>query len=286
MTFDRPILFLLTALLVTLGVSACYSPAFQARPEIADRLAHPVRMQMRLIEADPFTLTAYERIKDKGGDATVYIEGDGQTWINWTKPAEYPSPINPVSLHLATRDLGYNVIYLARPCQYNQLPADVCDNPQHWTSARYNKLTIEAMHKALNNIKKRYGIKKFNLVGWGGGGTVAAILAARRDDVASLRTVAAILDHEMLTDKLNTREYAHSLNARDFAAQVRDIPQHHFVGKQDEVASSALYHEFRDTMGYSRCIRYSVIDEAAHELGWVEKWPMLLKMPLDCDSDQ
>ena len=190
MTHKRTAILALIALFLTLGVSACYAPAFQARPEIADRLAHPVKMRKRLIKADPFVITAYERVRDPGGDATIYIEGDGQTWVDWDTPSTYPTPINPVALHLSTRDLGYNVIYLARPCQYNQLPKDICQNPQVWTSARYNKLTVETMHKALNDIKKHYGIKHFNLVGWGGGGTIAAILAARRDDVTSLRTVA------------------------------------------------------------------------------------------------
>jgi predicted esterase len=273
------------ALIAILTLAACYSPAMQARPEIADRLAHPMRMVKRFVSADPFELTAYERVSKKGRTANIYIEGDGQTWISWSKESQDPTPTNPVSLHLASKDLSENVIYLARPCQFNPLPKSLCFDPQHWTDGRYNKLTIESMHKALNDIKRRYNITGFNLVGFGGGGSVAIILGARRNDVKSIRTIAAIFDHEAVTSKLDTRAFHNSLNPIDFAAQIAHIPQHHFIGKYDEIASSSHFYEFQKEMGKSSCLRYSIIDETAHELGWVNRWETLLKFPLDCRAD-
>jgi hypothetical protein len=243
-----------------------------------------MRMMQKRIKAEPYILTAYERITNKGGYATVYIEGDGQTWVTPFIPSKYPNPINPVSLHMATRDLSDNVIYLARPCQYNQLPKDVCSDPSHWTESRYSKSAINSIQRALNNIKKRNKLKGFHIVGWGGGGSVAIIVSARRNDVMSLRTVAAVFDHESLTRALKTHPYKNSLNPVDFAFMLSDVPQHHFIGKQDTIISSGFYHKYRERVGSSSCVRYSIIDNAAHELGWVNKWDHLLDFPIDCQS--
>jgi hypothetical protein len=66
------------------------------------------------------------------------------------------------------------------------------------------------------------------------------------------------------------------------APSLANTPQHHFVGIGDEIAPASVYHSFRQAMGESECVHYTVVQDADHQRGWVEKWPELLKSPIDC----
>lgn len=252
------------------------------RLETAKRLAMPSFMHNRVIPAASFNLTVYERVRQPGGEATVYIEGDGQAWLSRRSPSGDPTPVNPVALHLATRDDGPNVIYLARPCQYTKMAGGTaCDNG-YWMSKRLSPEVLDSMNAALEDMKKRYNIRKFNLVGFSGGGGIAVLLAGERDDVASIRTVAGNLDHDAFTTLHNISPMSGSINPKSAAAKVAGIPQHHFIGEWDEVVPPAIYDSFRAAAGSSTCMRSSMVGEATHEKGWVNKWPVLLKEPVDC----
>lgn len=281
------ILFLPLCLsLALLVLAACGGPMFLMRAETPNRIATPVYMLKRNIQTESFELIAYERVRQKGESATIYIEGDGIAYTKFGKPAIDPTPASPLALHLASRDKSPNVIYLARPCQYTDKPAKLCNSNIFWTGGRYSKPVIQAMDAALDNIKSYYNLKGFDIVGWGGGGTVAALLAARRSDIYTIRTVAGNLDHRETAAHLNTVPYDKSLNPVDIAPRIADIPQYHFIGKYDIAVPSRAMHKFRDASGKTSCIRYSVIDSVSHERGWVNRWPELLELPLDCYSDQ
>ena len=87
-----------------------------------------------------------------------------------------------------------NVAYLARPCQF--MPMD--RNPQcavpYWTGKRYTPEVIASMNDAVDRLVARVPGQPVNLIGYSGGGAVAVLIAARRHDVATLRTVAGNLD--------------------------------------------------------------------------------------------
>lgn len=269
-----------------IALTACGGPMFLMRDETPSRIATPVYMLKRNIQTDSFELVAYERVRQKGESATVYIEGDGITYTKFGKPAIDPTPASPLALHLASRDKSPNVIYLARPCQYTDEPEKLCDQNVFWTDGRYSKPVVNAMDEALDNIKSYYNLKGFDIVGWGGGGTIATLLAARRGDIYTVRTVAGNLDHRETAAHLNTRPYDKSMNPVDIAEQIADTPQYHFIGKYDIAVPSRAMHKFLDAAGETSCIRYSVIDSVSHERGWVNRWPELLELPLDCYSDQ
>lgn len=273
-------------LLAGLGTAGCYFDMQELRHQTAERIATPSFMLHRQITAEPFILTAYERVYEKGRPATVYIEGDGVAWLSKSRPSLDPTPRNPVALHLASRDLGPNVIYLARPCQYSGLTVDAPCDWKYWTLERFSPEVIDSMNAALDNIKRKYDIPAFNLVGFSGGGAVAALLAAERDDVATLRTVAGNLNHEKLNAMHGVTPMPLSLNPADIAPQIAHIPQHHFIGEWDEVVTPAIYDSFRAAAGPTTCMRSSMVKEVDHETGWVNIWPTLLKAPLDCDKTQ
>lgn len=268
-----------------LGLAACtmgQDIGFM-RVETAKRLATPSFMFDRVIPAAPFALTVYERVREPGADATLYIEGDGQSWISKRMPSLDPTPTNPVALHLATRDNGPNVIYLARPCQYSKMlaPDTPCDTAW-WTSKRLAPEVLAAMNAAIDNIKAHNNIRKFNLVGFSGGAGIAVLLAGERDDIASIRTVAGNLDHDLFASMHKISPMGGSINPITAAAKVANIPQHHFIGEWDEVVPTAIYDSFRAAAGPSTCMRSSMVAETTHEKGWVNKWPEMLQKPVDC----
>lgn len=276
----------MAAFVALLGTSGCAKslPGFW-KDEAASRIAVPANLHKRQISADPFSITVFERIYAEGKPATIYIEGDGKAWVSKTKSSMNPTPDYPVGLHLASRDLGDNVIYVARPCQFSGMMAE--DTPcgkEYWTDRRFSLEVMQSMNTVLDKLRDRYDIRGFNLVGYSGGAAIATMLAAKRDDVLSLRTVAGNLDHVALNAYHNVSPMPGSLNPRDFARDIAHIPQHHFLGALDETVPASVYESFRSAMGPSRCVRMSLVDEVNHEEGWVNRWPSLLAMPVDCSS--
>ncbi|MCF8495252.1 MAG: alpha/beta hydrolase [Alphaproteobacteria bacterium] len=270
--------FLLLPLLSFFLTAACGTEGGPPmREDVAKRLASPAWMVERQIEADLFSLTAYERIHQGFAPADIYIEGDGLAWLSKTRKSLDPTPKNPVALHLATRDKAENVIYLARPCQYTKLndPTTPCDD-SYWTGKRFAPEVLAAYNKALDDIRDRYDIRGFNLIGFSGGGTVAALLAAERNDVLTLRTVAGNLDHHAHSAYHGVSVMNESLNPPDYAERLRAIPQIHFIGGQDKIVPPVILHSYLQALGPTSCAQYEMIQEAAHEEGWVEKWPELL----------
>jgi pimeloyl-ACP methyl ester carboxylesterase len=243
------------------------------REDVADRLAHPVWMVERQIPAGLFSLTAYERMHEANAPATIYIEGDGELTTDFRMNSKDPTPRNPVSLHLATKDKADNVAWIARPCQYYGIES--CD-AAYWGNERFAPEVVTAYSLALDEIKKRYDIQGFNLVGFDGGAAIATILAAQRDDVLTLRTVAGTLDTTLYASEHKIPALSGSLNPLDFAPKLANIPQTHYIGGQDKVISPALLHSYLQAVGPSNCVQYHFIQEAEHDQGWVEKWPGFL----------
>lgn len=267
-----------------IGMTACVTHAIpHLRYETAKRLAMPSFMLERHIKADQYTLTAWERIHKRGGVATVYVDGDGLTWSGTETDSHDPTPTNPVALHLATRDNSQNVIMLARPCHYTALADGTSCAAQGWKDSRFSPETVGAMNAAISNIKKKYDISAFNFVGYDGGATMVALLAAQRDDVKSIRTVAGKLDYSQ-TDLMKDATMDH-YDAATIAPKIADIPQQHFIGAWDEIVTSNVYDSFKAASGNSPCVKASVVKETTHDKGWVSRWPELLKAPLNCDAE-
>lgn len=133
-------------------------------------------------------------------------------------------------------------------------------------------------------MKARYDLNSFHLVGVDGGAQIAAFLAAERKDVVSLRTVAGNLNHIFVANAHESTPLKGSLNALNMAPRLAHVPQHHFIGGADSVITPGVYHSFRQAMGPSSCVQYSLVQDAGHRRGWVEKWPELLKIVPKCST--
>lgn len=279
--------------LVAVSLTGC-SSFMESRETTAKRIAYPAFMLERQIPAGEFNLMAWERVRKQGQPAHIYIEGDGLSWISPSQPSLDPTPVNPVALNLAAMDKSPNVLYLARPCQFsgNEIWNDALPKyngegycpRQYWTDMRYSEDVIQSMSLALDNIKRKYSIPEFHLIGYSGGATVAALLATRRDDVKSFRTVAGNLDHDVFTTIHDVTPMTGSLNPVDNAADLRFIPQHHYVGGEDEVVPPAVFASYKQAVSPSTCLAYSFVPDAGHEYGWVDQWSELMKRPLGCSA--
>ena len=256
---------------------ACNAGEFY-REESERRIAAPVFLLERTVEANKFNLHVHERIYREGQPAMVYIAGDGDDAMTFERD---PGPVEPVALRLAAQDPKVNVIHLSRPCQITG-EADQCPS-RFWGDDKYGEEALAAMDVALSKLKGKHKLTGFHFVGYEGGAVIAAALAARRDDVRSIRTVAGILDTKYYAS-LNGMPYdaASTFNPTKYAPLLTNVPQHHFVGQLDSKVTSALYHSYEQAMGSPNCSKMTLVDNANHVDGWTEQWKVLLALPVEC----
>lgn len=272
-----------------LTLSACGLET-DLKQQTANQIARPAFMVERTISTGDFTLGAWERMHQRGETATLYIEGDSINQIDTDASIIgrnlariNPTPDTPLALYLASRDKSKNLAYLDRPCQYVKMPKEKGCDTAYWQEQRFTPEVINAYQVALDDIKARYSLTGFHVVGHDGGANIAAILAAKRPDVLSLRTVAGNLNPDLTNDKTNHTALArNSMMAIDHATMLSNVPQHHFIGAADKVITPGIYHSYRQLLGLSDCISYSLIQDADHTKGWVEKWPDLLEIKPQC----
>lgn len=274
---------MISGIAAALLLGGCVSAArTESRLSTATDIAAPATLQKRVVEAGGFPFTVYEKITAPGQSASLYIEGDGSAWMTRTRPSADPTPSDPVALRLAALDPAPNVIYIARPCQYTRGPA--CDIP-YWTHRRFAPELVTAMDSAITTLTPPHRIKGLRLVGYSGGGTMAALLAARRTDVIDLRTVAGNLDHRAQSRLLDVSALDGSLNPPDDAARLRLIPQQHFIGGDDKIVPHGIYDSYAATLQNSPCLHASVLPGITHDGDdWVAQWPRLLRQTPACTA--
>lgn len=283
---NKRTILILSAAALTAGLSAACTPwGAEVREITAERIARPAFMVERKIEAKGLHFQLWERMHEEGAPVNIYIEGDGDT------DADYDgTPANPVGLHLASRDNAENLGWIGRPCQFQEVPDDKKCAPKNWSTDRFSPEIIAAYNEILDEMVKRYDLKGINLIGYDGGANIAAAIAAERSDVLTLRTVAGDLTPDMLppnTTKKSpakTRLGQNNVRAGNVAPQISGLPQRHFIGGLDEITPQANYRAFRSKMGETGCIHETIVPDADHTRGWVEKWPQLLKEPVTCPT--
>jgi hypothetical protein len=281
-------LFLISFLVVTITLTSCSSSIksgfFATRHETALKIASSVHMQKRKINAEPYIITVFERIKEPGKPAHIYIEGDGMAWASKTRPSLDPTPTDPVALRLATLDDASNVVYMARPCQYSKMSEPVPCSIEDWTSKRFSPNIINSMNAALSEVASRYSLRGLHLIGFSGGATIAAFMAAERDDVMSFRSVGGNLDHATINRYHKVSQLNGSLNAVQAAPKLYNMPQHHFIGSKDKIIPLSALDSYTNAVGPTSCLRSTIIKGAGHEDGWGSRWAHILKEPVDCNA--
>lgn len=158
----------------------------------------------------------------------VVIEGDGAAHDGRGRPTSDPTPDQPVALEIARAWPG-GAAWLGRPCQFTSDP--LC-RPSDWTIDRFSAGALETMNAGLDALKAQAGAGELVLVGWSGGGVIAALAAASRRDVAGLVTIAAPLDVQAWTESRGLSPLEGLDPGRMAAPQ---IPQVHVFGAFDPV---------------------------------------------------
>ena len=167
---------------------------------------------------------------------TVVIEGDGIAHDSQGRPSADPTLKDPLGFRIAQAWPQGPVAWLGRPCQYVTDPA--C-TPADWTTGRYSEAAVSASSLAIDALKRRSGAKRLRLMGWSGGGTMAALVAARRTDVAVLVTLAAPLDLAAWAAWHGASPLAGSLDPAAVTLPP-GVVQLHVLGRFDPVVPPAL----------------------------------------------
>lgn len=210
----------------------------------------------------------------------VYIEGDGLAWLDRHTPSFAPTPTDPLALRLAIADASASAVYLARPCQYTVGPDFRNCHPRHWTSHRFAPELVEAMDQAMDQLQQAQGARPLMLIGYSGGAAMAALLAARRQDVVGLVTVAGVLDVQAWTRSQRLTPLGGSMEPRDVAPRLTGLPQWHFLGEHDRIVPAALLDGFLHAQPPSTTAGASGpfvrrLDGFGHHCCWVQAWPEL-----------
>jgi len=264
---------------VLLALSGCADLSPQSRWQYADQLADKAGWQKLRIPTETFVLSAYvPKYREQTNTLTVYIEGDGLAWLSRSQASSDPTPRNPIGLELAIRHPEGAAVYLARPCQYVET-GDVMDCRQkYWTNGRFAPEVIEASSQAISVLKQRLGATKLVLVGYSGGAAVAALVAARRNDVVRLVTVAGNLDHRAWTTMHHVPTLDESLNAADEWQALTTIPQRHFVGERDDVVGHVVADSYTARFPPRQRPKVVTIPKFDHVCCWVEQWDSIWGM--------
>ena len=267
---------LCAGLALTGWVSGCAPLSPESRWQRADALATQARWHPQRIVTAPFVLRAYvPQPRVRADTLTVYIEGDGLAWLSPTEISADPTPRTPVALQMALRHPDAAVAYLARPCQYvAAADAQHCD-PRFWTSARFAPEVIQATDQALTTLMQDVGARQLVLVGYSGGGAVAALVAARRKDVVRLVTVAGNLDHAAWTQWHKVTPLSGSLNPADEWEGLREVPQIHLAGARDTVVPPPLAQAYVDRYPAGQQPQLRVLPGQDHSCCWTNAWPVL-----------
>ncbi len=279
------ILALLLCAALSFSFVGCLTlPSASERLSTADTIAQEAGFHRSRVRTTPFLLTAYARIQNPGQPLHIYIEGDGYAWVTRNRVSGDPTPRRPVALELAAGDPAPNVVYLARPCQYT--PAEMnpaCEDEAYWTDKRFYEEVVGSLDQAVDKFVKEAQSPAVHLIGYSGGGAVAVLLAARRQDVKSLRTVAGNLDPNALNEYHEVSPLGeHSLDPMEVAGKLSAMPQYHFVGTDDSVVPISMAENFKKKSGPGACVHVERVRGADHVNGWAEAWPGLLELPWAC----
>lgn len=241
-----------------------------------EALGRESRLTPQLLPTAPYALQALLPVQGRYPELRVYIEGDGHAWATHSQPSTDPTPMHSPIITRALRS-AHPAAYLARPCQFVM---DARCNVKVWTAGRFSAAVLNAMSAGLDDIKRRYSVERFELVGYSGGATIALVLAATRQDVGQVQTVAGNLDPEFWTLIQRLEPLERPLLPLAWRETLSAIPQRHFVGLQDRVMPPAVAQSYVSQLR-GRCVEVITAD-ADHSAGFEDDWARYADVPVPC----
>jgi len=259
---------ILTIALLSSGCVSKLSP--KVRQYTADTVAQSGNLVQQKIATDDFLLTTYQRFDSTADNKqmVVYIEGDGMAWISRDQLSSNPTPVQPIALKLASIDTNDNVLYIARPCQYLWPQKMNRCSSRYWSDKRGSEEVISSINQAISIVKQKQNIPSIRLIGYSGGGGIAALIADRRADVSEFVSVSGNLNYKLFTQTHNLSPMNGSIDPITIANQIGSIPQIHYVGADDKIIPKQIALSFSD--------KVKVINDVSHD-NWPDKWAQILR---------
>ena len=212
-------------------------------------------------------------ITDSQDPLHVYLGGDGRPFLyDGRYPAADPTGRKLIALELMRRDTG-QAVYLGRPCYHGGSRLEPC-TAHLWTTARYGDTVITAMQSALQTLIARYRPPAVVLVGYSGGGVIAAALAEKLSLPVFLVTIASNLDVAAWTKYHDYIPLSGSFDPARAIVNWRELPQLHLQGLRDRVVPPATTHDFTDALPSTALRHYA---QADHRCCWEPIWEALLR---------
>lgn len=256
------------SLFILMALAGCATiPSPQERLKNVDEIVEHHPLTSSSIKTSAFNLFSVSdnrigECADK--NLKVYIEGDGLSWISSSRISDNPTPINPLMLKLMVIDHDPCKVYIARPCQYVSSP--IC-NQEYWTNKRFGNDVISTYQEALNYLKESVHNRNFILIGYSGGGAIALLTAAKREDVQKIVTIAGNIDTDIWVKNHHLSPLIGSLNPADYAKQIENIEQWHFIGKEDTVVPKYVFDSYLSQCANRKNIHFKEVD-ATHSKNW------------------
>jgi pimeloyl-ACP methyl ester carboxylesterase len=232
------------------------------------------------LDAGGRRLTASVPPTPRSGEVlTVILEGDGAAHDRRGAASEDPTPRRPTGFAIARAWAGLPpgpgadgpTAWLGRLCQYGARRDPDC-TVSDWTDGRFSEHAVAAADAAVSLLKTRTGAERVRLIGWSGGGVVAALVAARRDDVVALVTLASPLDLAGWTRSRGLSPLARSLDPAALAP-TPGLAQVHLFGRFDPVVPAAAMTPAARRLGGPRAV-VEVWDQK-HACCWARAIPAI-----------
>ena len=267
----------ISVLLLLLFLAGCQTPPNDSATR---QLTEKKAFTSRAVYTPGFTIQSWQpRHPGVSDTLRVYIEGDGRAWRRKGRPSSDPTPLNRLVHNLMLNDPKPDIAYLARPCQFEQDP--LC-NTEVWTFGRYDNAIVQSMNSALNTLKQSGDYQKMELVGYSGGATIALLLAARRNDILSIRTIAGNLDPSFTNHYHHVSPMPSAMNPVHYTDKLKMVPQLHLYGTDDAVIPAAVARHYLSQFNDRSCIQLESVAGASHGEGWTDGWKQLLSRTVSC----
>jgi pimeloyl-ACP methyl ester carboxylesterase len=249
--------------LLSLMLASCASPA-----QHADSLARRGGLHPLVLQGGRFELRGFAATRPPRDPLIVFIDGDGSPWIDGGRRVSAdPTPRVPLALDLARVTPG-SVLYLGRPCYFELQGPPAC-SPVLWTSRRYSPQVVASLVAAASRYAVAHRFHRVLLVGYSGGGTLAALMTRSMPDVAGLVTIAGNLDPRAWA---RWHGYLPLTGSLDPALEPPPpgLPQWHLLGGKDTNVPYPVVAGYFTRVPTARVLHYPGF---GHVCCWVRAWP-------------
>lgn len=265
----------LIGLAAVLFVAGCTAFSADLGRQRAYRMTAQAGWSAKLYGGRTFDILTFQSKGSVPGEPlSIVIEGDGRAWLTKNRPSSDPTPLDPIGLRLALK-AREGVVYIARPCQFVQGKAKRNCDPVFWTNARFAPEVLDSMNSVIDQVKQDRGATSLRLIGFSGGGTLAALLSLKRSDVSQFITVASPLDIDAWAKLHTMSPLRYSLNPASRLNELAKIPQVHFVGTQDKVVPPYLTKNILKKMPPGNRAKIVEVENADHRCCWADMAPLI-----------